>query len=69
MKTESELEKLLEQRHFVVTSECGPPRGSDAEVICKKADILKGYVDAVNVTDKQTSVVRLCSLASYAILK
>ncbi len=55
--------------HFGVTSECGPPRGSDPEVIRKKGELLKGYVDAVNVTDNQTSVVRTSSLATCIHLK
>ena len=53
----------------MVTSECGPPRGADPEVIRKKGELLKGVVDAVNVTDNQTSVVRMSSLASCVILK
>jgi len=52
-----------------VTSECGPPRGADPEVIRKKGELLKGVVDAINVTDNQTSVVRMSSLASCVILK
>ena len=53
----------------MVTSECGPPRGADSEVIRKKGELLKGIVDAINVTDNQTSVVRMSSLASCVILK
>ena len=53
----------------MVTSECGPPRGADAEVIRKKGNLLKGVVDAVNVTDNQTSVVRMSSFSSCFILK
>ncbi len=69
MKTKSNIERLLEQGKFVVTSECGPPRGADPEVIRKKGSLLKGVVDAVNVTDNQTSIVRMSSLASCLILK
>lgn len=69
MKTKSNIERLLEQGKFVVTSECGPPRGSDPEAIRKKGSLLKGVVDAVNVTDNQTSIVRMSSLASCLILK
>ncbi len=69
MKTKSNIERILESGGFVVTSECGPPRGADPEVIRKKGDLLKGIVDAVNVTDNQTSVVRMSSLASCVILK
>ena len=69
MKTKSNIERILESGGFVVTSECGPPRGADPEVIRKKGALLKGAVDAVNVTDNQTSVVRMSSLASCVILK
>jgi methylenetetrahydrofolate reductase (NADPH) len=69
MKTKSNIERILESGGFVVTSECGPPRGADPEVIRKKGALLKGVVDAVNVTDNQTSVVRMSSLSSCLILK
>jgi len=69
MNTESRLEKVLRAGHFAVTSECGPPRGADAEAIRRKGELLKGVVDAVNVTDCQTSVVRMSSLSSCLILK
>ena len=68
-KTPSKLEKILSDGHLAVTSEVGPPRGSDPEAITKKAEILKGYVDAINITDNQTSVTRLCSLAACIHLK
>ncbi|MBW2029516.1 MAG: methylenetetrahydrofolate reductase [Deltaproteobacteria bacterium] len=68
-KTPSKLEKILASGHLAVTSECGPPRGSDPEVITKKAELIKDYVDAINITDNQTSVTRLCSLASCIHLK
>ena len=69
VKTPSRLEKILSEGHLAVTSECGPPRGSDAEVITKKAELIKDYVDAINITDNQTSVTRLCSLAACIRLK
>jgi methylenetetrahydrofolate reductase (NADPH) len=69
MKTESRLEKVLDKGAFAVTSECGPPRGADPDVIREKGKLLKGVVDAANITDCQTSVVRMSSLASCLILK
>jgi methylenetetrahydrofolate reductase (NADPH) len=69
MKTPSRLEKVLRAGHLAVTSECGPPRGSDAHHIKKKAEMIKNHVDAINITDNQTSVTRLCSLASCIHLK
>jgi len=64
VKTPSRLEKIFSQGHIAVTSECGPPRGSDPEAIKEKGALIRDHVDAVNVTDNQTSVVRLCSLAA-----
>ena len=68
-QTPSKLEKILAAGHLAVTSECGPPRGSDGEAITKKAEMIKDHVDAINITDNQTSVTRLCSLASCIRLK
>jgi methylenetetrahydrofolate reductase (NADPH) len=69
MTGDSCLERVLEKGEFAVTSECGPPRGADPDVIRRKGELLKGYVDAVNVTDNQTSVVRMSSLASCVLLR
>ncbi len=69
VKTPSKLEKILAAGHLAVTSECGPPRGSDPDVITKKGEMLKGYVDVVNITDNQTSMTRMCSLAACIRLK
>lgn len=68
MTAGSNLEKVLKAGHKAVTCECGPPRGADAEHFHHKASFLKGYGDAVNVTDNQTAVVRFCSLAACRIL-
>jgi methylenetetrahydrofolate reductase (NADPH) len=68
-KTPSKLEKVLAAGHLAVTSECGPPRGSNPKVITHKAEMIREYVDAINITDNQTSVTRLCSLAACIQLK
>jgi methylenetetrahydrofolate reductase (NADPH) len=68
LKSGSNLEKLLRKGEFVVTSELGPPRGASREAVEKKAELLKGYADAFNLTDCQTAMVRLSSIASGAIL-
>ena len=67
--TSSKLERILKTGHLAVTSECGPPRGSDPQAIIKKAEMIKRHVDAINITDNQTSVTRLCSLAACIHLK
>jgi 5,10-methylenetetrahydrofolate reductase len=69
MKTKSNLEKVLESKIFAVTGELGPPQSADPEVIRKKAKILKGHVDAFNVTDGQTAVVRMASWAACLIAR
>lgn len=58
------LRQILSLGKFAVTAEVGPPRGANAEVIRKKAAVLKGHVDAVNVTDNQTAIVRMSSISS-----
>ncbi len=69
MKTRSNLERVLEAGHFAVTGELGPPASADPEVIRKKAKILKGHVDAFNITDGQTAVVRMASWAAAVMGK
>ena len=68
MKGESRLKKVLQGGSFAVTAECGPPKGADPQVIKKKGKMLKDFIDSVNVTDNQTGVVRLSSLAACALL-
>jgi methylenetetrahydrofolate reductase (NADPH) len=67
--SKSNLQTVLESGQFAVTAEAGPPRGAKPEVVRQKAKILKGSVDACNVTDNQTSVVRMCSMAACKILR
>ena len=69
LTTSSRLEKVLAAGHMAVTSECGPPRGCDGSVVEQKANLIKDYVDVINVTDNQTSVVRMCSLAACIRIK
>jgi methylenetetrahydrofolate reductase (NADPH) len=69
MKTKGNLERVLEAGQFAVTGELGPPQGADAEVVRRKARILKGNIDAANVTDGQTAVVRMASWAACLIAK
>jgi methylenetetrahydrofolate reductase (NADPH) len=69
VKDMSNLEKVLEKGEFAVTGECGPPKGADPEAVLKKAALLKDKVDAVNVTDNQTAIVRMSSLAACSLLR
>ena len=68
LKSGSNLEKVLKAGHFAFTGECGPPKGANVEHLKEKVSHLKGMVDAVNITDNQTAVVRMSSWAASAIL-
>lgn len=68
MKSGSNLEKILKAGHFAFTGELGPPRGTSIDEVKEKAAYLKGKVDAVNLTDNQTAVVRMSSWAASIIL-
>ncbi len=63
-KSGSNLEKMFLAGHFALTGELGPPQGADPEEILHKAGLLEGLVEAVNITDNQTAVVRMSSIGS-----
>jgi len=69
MKAGTNLEKVLESGRFAVTAEAGPPKGTSARVVQRKGELLRPCCDAVNVTDNQTAIVRLSSLAGCVFLK
>jgi methylenetetrahydrofolate reductase (NADPH) len=64
MRSDSNLEKVLESGRFAVTSEIGPPKSASAEGLRKKVRLLRGSADAFNLSDNQTAIVRLSSLSS-----
>ncbi len=64
LKSDSNLERLFAKGDFPITSELGPPKSADAAVISRKAGYLKGVVDAVNITDNQTAIVRMSSIGA-----
>jgi methylenetetrahydrofolate reductase (NADPH) len=67
-KSGSNLEKVLTAGHFAFTGECGPPKGANVAHLKEKMEHLRGKVDAINVTDNQTAVVRMSSAAASAIM-
>jgi methylenetetrahydrofolate reductase (NADPH) len=69
VKDVSRLKSVLEKGGFAVTSECGPPKGADPQAVLRKAELLRGKVDSVNVTDNQTAIVRMSSLAACCLIK
>ena len=58
----------IKSGEFIITSEIAPPKGIDVEEILKDAELVKGRVDAINVTDLQSSVMRTGSLAVCKLL-
>ena len=67
MKSDSRLEKVLAAGKFAVTAELGPPQNADPEAIKKKAQYCLGNVDGANITDNQTAIVRMSSIAASVI--
>jgi len=62
------LKEKIERGDFVITAEMAPPKGIDFNHIRQCARAVKGRVDAVNVTDFQSAVVRASSLGGTKIL-
>ena len=69
MKAGTNLEKVLESGKLAVPAEAGQPKGNSAGVVLKHGEVLRNCCDAVNVTDNQTAVVRMSSLAGSTLLK
>jgi len=69
MVSGSNLERLLAEGKFVVCGEMSPPQGADKGPILKKCDYFRGVVDAVNLTDNQTAIVRMSSVMSSVFLR
>ncbi|MDI6758374.1 MAG: methylenetetrahydrofolate reductase [Candidatus Omnitrophota bacterium] len=59
----------MQANKFLVTSEIGPPKGIETRIILEDVELIRGRVDAINVTDLQSSVMRLGSLAVCSLLK
>ncbi len=65
----SVFEDALKKGKFVVTTEIGPPKGVSLDAVFEELECVRGRVDAVNVTDQQSSVMRLGSIASSKLLQ
>ncbi|WP_420848152.1 methylenetetrahydrofolate reductase [Natranaerofaba carboxydovora] len=64
LKAKTNLQKVLESGEFAVTAEVGPPKGPNIDELLEHAEEYKDMVDAFNVTDNQTAIVRVSSLAT-----
>lgn len=67
--TKQTFRQALDSGKFVITAEIGPPKGTNIEGMLHHIDLLKDRVDALNVTDNQSSVMRICSLAVCRIIR
>ncbi len=63
------LQESLAAGKFVITSEIGPPKGTHIQEMLADAELIRGRVDAINVTDLQSSVMRLGSMAVCHLLQ
>ena len=61
--------KALDSGKFVITCEVAPPKGTNLEKMVHHVELLKGKVDAMNLTDHQSSVMRFPSLGAALIVK
>jgi hypothetical protein len=68
-KAGSNLERLLAAGHFAVTGELEPPKSHDAEIVRKRGTVVENCLDAANITDNQTAIVRMSSIGSAILLK
>lgn len=66
MSNLSKLQQILDSGQFAVTAEIGPPKHSSPEGIRHHAEMMRDYVDATNITDNQTAIVRMSSIAAGA---
>ena len=64
-----QFKEALQSGDFVITAEVGPPKGTNIEEMLHHIDLLKDKVDALNVTDNQSSVMRISSLAVAHLIK
>src|SRR4030043_293636 len=65
----SRFKEALNSGKFVITSEVAPPKGTNLEKMFHHIEILKDKVDAINITDHQSSVMRFPSLGGCLLVK
>jgi methylenetetrahydrofolate reductase (NADPH) len=65
----SNLASLLRQGEFVVTAELNPPKSASGEIVKRRAGVLKGSVDAINVTDSNHAVVAMAAIPAAILVR
>ena len=68
-KSGSNLERVLAEGHFAVTGELGPPKSMNTDLVRKKIGMMKNFVEAANITDNQTGIVRLSSISTGILME
>ncbi len=68
-RSPSRLERRLLEGHIVVTAEINPPRHAGADTVRTQARLLRGVVDAVNLTDCTRGIVRMSSTAAALLIR
>src|ERR687891_263102 len=68
LRASSHLERVLHEEPFAVTAEAVPPAGADPAPLAEQARALRGYADAVNVTDNPTASVHMSAVAGAAVV-
>ncbi len=61
--------QVLQTKQFVVTAEIGPPKGTEIAKLQDNVSKLRSWVDAINVTDNQSAVMKLSSLAACRVVQ
>lgn len=60
---------MIRRGEFVVTAELNPPKSASAAVVRRRAGVLRGFVDAVNITDSNRAVVAMAATAAAVIVR
>ena len=68
-KSGSNLERVLAEGHFAVTGELGPPKSMNTDLVRKKIGMMKNFVEAANITDNRTGIVRLSSISAGILME
>lgn len=68
-KTVATLAGLIRNGDFVLTAELNPPKSASAQVVRRRAGVLKGFVDAVNITDSNRAVVAMAALPAALLVR
>lgn len=61
--------EILKKDKFITTAEIGPVKGTNAQKMIENIQLLKDRIDALNVTDNQSAVMRYPSIGGCLLIK